>query len=89
MKKIKFIFFNIIIIIFITAFFAFAGEVKNALPPIAPASVKATPVAKQTTIQNPAPPAQVPVSPPPPSPRRTIIAIIHWASLILSCPSLW
>src|SRR5208283_3685426 len=57
MKKIKFIFFNIIIIIFITAFFAFAGEVKNALPPIAPAAVKATPAAKQTSTQNPPPPA--------------------------------
>jgi type IV pilus assembly protein PilP len=68
MKKIKFIFFNIIIIIFITAFFALAGEVKNALPPIAPAPVKATPVAKQTSIQKPVPPAQVPVSTPPPSP---------------------
>ena len=36
MKKIKFIFFNIIIIIFITEFFAFAGEVKNALTQTGP-----------------------------------------------------
>jgi type IV pilus assembly protein PilP len=68
MKKINFIFFNIIIIIFITAFFAFADEVKNAATPLAPASVKATSAAKQTSTQNPAPPAPVSVPTPPPAP---------------------
>jgi type IV pilus assembly protein PilP len=57
MKKIKLVFLNTIIIIFITAFFAYAVEVKKASTSIAPASVKVAPAAKQTPIQNPASPA--------------------------------
>jgi type IV pilus assembly protein PilP len=68
MKKIKFIFFSAIIIIFISAFFVFAGELKNAVPPIGPAPVKAAPAAKQSPVQNPAQPAPAPVTTPPPPP---------------------
>lgn len=57
MKKIKLVFLNTIIIIFITAFFAYAVEVKKASTSIAPASVKVAPAAKQTPIQNPVSPA--------------------------------
>ena len=73
MKKIKFTFFNTIIIAFITTFFAFAGEVKNTATPIAPAPAKTAPAAKQTPIQNPAPSAQVTVPAPTPTPAMAAI----------------
>lgn len=56
MKKIKFVFLNIIIIIFIAASLAFAAEVKKASTAMAPASAKAVPAVK------PAPAAPAPSS---------------------------
>jgi type IV pilus assembly protein PilP len=58
MKKIKLISFSIIVIILTAVFFAFAADVKNVSAPPAPASSKATPLAKQATVQNPVLPAK-------------------------------
>ncbi|PKN51177.1 MAG: hypothetical protein CVU55_13670 [Deltaproteobacteria bacterium HGW-Deltaproteobacteria-13] len=62
MKKIKFVFLNTIIIIFIAAGLAFAAEVKNTSTAIVPASAKAVPAIKPAPAVKPAP------VPPPASP---------------------
>jgi type IV pilus assembly protein PilP len=60
MKKIKFAIASTFIIIFITAIFAFAAEVKNTLPSIPPAPVNVVPATLQTQIQQPPPLAPTP-----------------------------
>jgi type IV pilus assembly protein PilP len=55
MKKIKFIFLNTLIIVFISAFFSFAAEVKNNLTPTI--SAKAASVAAKVPVQSQAKPA--------------------------------
>jgi len=80
MKKIKLIFLNTVIIIFITAFFAFAADVKNPAPAAAKAPVPspAQPaVAGKPPAQNPVPPvaaAKAPAANPaaPPAPAPTL-----------------
>ncbi|PKN09359.1 MAG: hypothetical protein CVU72_02555 [Deltaproteobacteria bacterium HGW-Deltaproteobacteria-7] len=62
MKKIKFVFLNTIIIIFIAAGLAFSAEVKNTSTAIVPASAKAVPAIKPAPAVKPAP------VPPPASP---------------------
>jgi type IV pilus assembly protein PilP len=57
MKKIKFVFLNIIIIIFIAASLAFAAEVKKASTAIVPASAKAVSAVKPAPVPPPASPA--------------------------------
>jgi type IV pilus assembly protein PilP len=57
MKKIKFVIFNIIIIILIAVFSAYAFDIKNIFTS-APAPSKTAPAVKQTPVKNPAPPVK-------------------------------